>query len=73
MSHNLELFEPSSPPGCERLAEGAGDLAGLRGGCSPELIAAVRRIESEAPPRHMQIPGGARMSVAMTSCGMQAG
>lgn len=34
-----------------------------------ELIEAIRRIEHDAPFRHMVTPGGFRMSVAMTNCG----
>lgn len=33
------------------------------------LLAALRRIEAEAPFRRMVTPGGFRMSVAMTNCG----
>lgn len=34
-----------------------------------ELLAALERIATAAPFRHMETPGGLRMSVAMTNCG----
>ncbi len=33
------------------------------------LLAEITRIAEAAPFRHMQVPGGAEMSVAMTNCG----
>jgi alkylated DNA repair protein (DNA oxidative demethylase) len=69
MSHNLELFERSPLTGREPLAEGAVILRGFAAEAAPRLMAKVRAIEQQAPLRHMQVPGGSRMSVAMTSCG----
>ncbi len=36
---------------------------------APALLAALAAIEREAPPRHMETPGGRAMSVAMSNCG----
>jgi alkylated DNA repair protein (DNA oxidative demethylase) len=36
-----------------------------------ELLAGVKTIAAAAPFRHLETPGGQRMSVAMTNCGMQ--
>src|SRR5262245_4983815 len=44
----------------------------LRGFAAPDgerLRAGVRAVSAAAPFRHMQTPGGFRMSVAMTNCG----
>jgi len=65
-----DLFAGAAPrETVERLAEGA---VLLRRFASPEvkaLVAAVGEVAGAAPFRHMETPGGFRMSVAMTSCG----
>jgi DNA oxidative demethylase len=68
--HNLDLFG-AAPPDTrhEQLAPGAWLLHGFALETSPELLAAVEHVEAEAPFRHLETPGGFRMSVAMTNCG----
>jgi DNA oxidative demethylase len=65
----LRLFE--EPPGARdrRLAEGAALLGGFTRPVEAPLLAALERIVAAAPFRHMETPGGFRMSVAMTNCG----
>jgi DNA oxidative demethylase len=53
----------------QTLAEGAALLAGFAAGEEPHLVAAVDAVAAAAPFRHMETPGGFRMSVAMTNCG----
>lgn len=36
---------------------------------APVLLSMIRRIADQAPFRHLETPGGRRMSVAMTNCG----
>lgn len=36
---------------------------------APVLFSMIRRIANQAPFRHLETPGGRRMSVAMTNCG----
>lgn len=69
MRENFNLFGTSPLTGSEPLAEGALILRGFAATSAPALLACVREIEQRAPLRHMQVPGGATMSVAMTSCG----
>lgn len=54
-------------PAKERLGDGIVLLRGVA--CDPAILAAVRGVQQEAPPRRMTTPGGYGMSVAMTSCG----
>ncbi|MGE5537940.1 MAG: DNA oxidative demethylase AlkB [Gemmatimonas sp.] len=69
---------PSSGPGLlDRLRPEREPIAPgailLRGFAASEIARAVREIESISaisPFRHMVTPGGGRMSVAMTSCGL---
>jgi alkylated DNA repair protein (DNA oxidative demethylase) len=61
-----DLFEP---PREERIAEGAMLLRGFAAAQAEELLRAVEEICRVAPFRHMQTPGGFRMSVAMTNSG----
>ncbi len=65
----LDLF--GDPPQVARteLAEGAVVLHGHALVAAPMLLAAVTEVSAVAPFRHMQTPGGHRMSVAMTNCG----
>jgi alkylated DNA repair protein (DNA oxidative demethylase) len=51
------------------IAEGATLLAGFALLWESELLAALERVTEAAPFRNMVVPGGRRMSVAMTSCG----
>ncbi len=64
---NGELFEVDAPR--MELAPGAVLLRGYVRAIETELRAALDAIIEAAPFRHMEIPGGHRMSVAMTSCG----
>jgi alkylated DNA repair protein (DNA oxidative demethylase) len=60
---------PHPEPSLEPLAEGAVLLRGFAWRQAPALVAAVDEIAAAAPFRHMETPGGYRMSVAMTNCG----
>jgi len=53
----------------ERLAPGAWLLRGFALDQVTALLAAIERIKTAAPFRHLVTPGGFRMSVAMTNCG----
>lgn len=53
----------------EPLVEGAMVLRGFALADAPALLAAVGEITAAAPFRHLETPGGFRMSVAMTNCG----
>jgi len=66
----LDLF-PGADGWPERVELDAGAVV-LRGFALPDeaaILAAVADVATRAPFRHMRTPGGARMSVAMTSCG----
>ena len=68
MSTPLFDHEPAAPSH-EPLEEGA---VLLRGFASPEaaaLVGAVAEVAGKAPFRHLVVPGGHTMSVAMTNCG----
>lgn len=56
--------------GREVLAEGAVLLRGFARAQAPALLVAVDEIAARAAFRHMSTPGGQRMSVAMTNCGV---
>jgi alkylated DNA repair protein (DNA oxidative demethylase) len=63
------LFETDPLPSHERLEEGA---VLLRGFALPEerlLVEEADRVAQRAPFRHLVVPGGYTMSVAMTTCG----
>lgn len=60
---------PRGTPSRETLAEGAWILRGFAGEDAPALLREIEAIAAVAPFRHMQTPGGFRMSVAMTNCG----
>ena len=51
------------------LGEGAVLLPGFATDIAAELIAGIERVAAQSPFRHMETPGGFRMSVAMTNCG----
>lgn len=63
-----DLFAEAAPR-TETIAAGAVLLHGFASADAPALVAAIDRIAAAAPFRHMQTPGGFRMSVAMTNCG----
>jgi alkylated DNA repair protein (DNA oxidative demethylase) len=54
----------------EPLAEGAVVLRQFATRGATGLLAALEDVVARAPFRHMQTPGGFRMSVAMTNCGL---
>ena len=64
---NGELFDEDAPR--VDIASGAVHLRGYVDAIEAELRAAVNAISEAAPFRHMEVPGGHRMSVAMTNCG----
>jgi alkylated DNA repair protein (DNA oxidative demethylase) len=64
-----DLFANDPPPRVnEPLEEGAVLLRGFVSD-APALLAEVDRVAAAAPFRHMVVPGGHTMSVAMTNCG----
>ena len=66
----LDLFTESTPDTRhEQLAPGAWLLHGFALGTSAALLAAIEHTKADAPFRHLETPGGFRMSVAMTNCG----
>jgi alkylated DNA repair protein (DNA oxidative demethylase) len=66
-NQNLDLLDTRPPH--ERLAEGAWLLRGFALNDSAVLLHQITRIETAAAFRHLETPGGFRMSVAMTNCG----
>src|SRR5688572_1377387 len=66
-----DLFDDADAAGAavEKLAEGATVLRGLAADAAPELVASPHDLLVASPFRHMVVPGGRRMSVAMTNCG----
>jgi alkylated DNA repair protein (DNA oxidative demethylase) len=63
----LDLFETLSSR--ERIAAGASLLRGFSLDIASAVLAEIERIEAAAPFRHLETPGGFRMSVGMTNCG----
>jgi alkylated DNA repair protein (DNA oxidative demethylase) len=64
------LFEHDSlPPSREPLEDGAILLRGFADSEAPALLEQVARIAQQAAFRHLVVPGGHTMSVAMTNCG----
>lgn len=65
------LFEApgNATPATERLREGAVVLRGFARAGSSALLEELQGVCAAAPFRHMETPGGFRMSVAMTNCG----
>jgi alkylated DNA repair protein (DNA oxidative demethylase) len=57
-------------PGKKELAPDAFVLHGFALSRGQVLLGALREITAEAPFRHMVTPGGFRMSVGMTNCGL---
>jgi alkylated DNA repair protein (DNA oxidative demethylase) len=68
MSESM-LDLPDTRPPHERIAEGACLLRGFALDIVPILLAEIEHIETKAAFRHLETPGGFRMSVAMTNCG----
>ena len=64
---NFDLFDAQEA--CERITDGAFLLRGFALDRVASLLTDVERIETAAPFRHLETPGGFRMSVAMTNCG----
>jgi len=56
-------------PSREALEEGAVLLRGFASADSARLVAAVGEVTRAAPFRHLVVPGGHTMSVAMSNCG----
>ncbi|HEV7822058.1 MAG TPA: DNA oxidative demethylase AlkB, partial [Burkholderiales bacterium] len=65
-----DLFSKPCAQNVQPIADGAALLRGFASDCAPPLMAAVADIYAAAPLRHMVTPGGYRMSVAMTNCGV---
>jgi len=64
------LFDQEPPrPSNEVLEEGAVLLRGFAYTQAPALLADVDKVAQAAPFRHLVVPGGHTMSVAMTNCG----
>src|SRR3954468_8678848 len=57
------------PPSREPLEEGAVLLRAFASADAPALAREIERIAEAAPFRHLVVPGGHTMSVAMTNCG----
>ena len=64
----LALLRPS-PPEMTVLGVGAVLLRGFASARAHELLSALGPVLAAAPWRHMEVPGGHRMSVAMSNCG----
>jgi len=65
---NLDLFSTGSEPPVE-LEPGAVFLRGYALPYVDALLPALEGVMHEAPLRHMETPGGFRMSAALTNCG----
>jgi len=65
----LDLFRDAGPASPEPLAPGAWRLPGFAAVDAGDVLALAEAVACEAPWRHMETPGGQRMSVAMTNCG----
>ena len=64
------LFDDAtSPPLREPLEDGAVLLRAFATPDAPALVSEIARIAETAPFRHLVVPGGHTMSVAMTNCG----
>jgi alkylated DNA repair protein (DNA oxidative demethylase) len=62
------LFD-EPPPSREPLEDGAVLLRGFASEDAEALVREIERIAEAAPFRHLVVPGGHTMSVAMTNCG----
>ena len=65
----LGLAEDAPDEAIEPLGPGAVVLRGFALTEAESLVQAVEAISAAAPFRHMETPGGRRMSVALTGCG----
>ncbi len=63
------LFDDMQVRPVEPIGPAACFLRGFALPFADELLAAIERIEQDAPFRHMVTPGGFLMSVAITNCG----
>jgi alkylated DNA repair protein (DNA oxidative demethylase) len=72
MPTTLDLFAdlPQSKERRENLSPGAVVLRGFAARHETILVRSIQSVTKRAPLRHMQTPGGFRMSVAMTNCGV---
>jgi alkylated DNA repair protein (DNA oxidative demethylase) len=66
---NPVLDLPDTRPSHERIATGAWLLRAFASGNVTALLREIETIETAAAFRHLETPGGFRMSVAMTNCG----
>jgi DNA oxidative demethylase len=66
---SLGLDEPARDAASVRLGPGAVLLTAFACEQAAQLLVAVNHICGHSPLRHMETPGGWRMSVAMTNCG----
>lgn len=64
----LDLFPPDEP-WSEVLDDGVTLLHGRALALERSLLESVNQVVTEAPLRHMEVPGGHSMSVAMSNCG----
>jgi alkylated DNA repair protein (DNA oxidative demethylase) len=64
---NLDL--PDTRPSHEQIANGAWLLRGFALDNVSALLTEIEQIQTAAAFRHLETPGGFRMSVAMTNCG----
>lgn len=69
---NLDLFQglTEPEPRSEPLADGAVVLRRFVLPHENDILSALQEVSTKAPFRHMITPGGYRMSVAMTNCGL---
>ena len=66
----LDLFEsPPDAPCLQVLGEGACVLHGFALSHADALLAGFKAVTAQAPLRHLVVPGGQTMSVAMSNCG----
>jgi alkylated DNA repair protein (DNA oxidative demethylase) len=63
------LFDANPSPSSEQLEEGAFLMHGFAAAEAPLLLEEVNRVAHLAEFRHLIVPGGHTMSVAMTNCG----
>lgn len=66
---SADLFDAQQEGWREDLAAGALVLRRFARTDDAALLACIEQVAARAPFRHMQTPGGFRMSVAMTNCG----
>jgi alkylated DNA repair protein (DNA oxidative demethylase) len=65
----LDLFDGDDQGAHESLSDGACVLRGFARGQAAQILAEITAIAADAAPRHLVVPGGKRMSVAMTNAG----